>query len=357
MAEGDDDSQKTEEPSEKRLRDAIEKGQVIFSRELNNFIIFATLTLIVVSIFPYLAKRFLQAMRPFIENSYQFPADEGGLHHLLKNLTFEFLAIVLLPLVLVILVAILSSFIQIGTFIFSFDPISPKFEKLSLLKGFKRLFSMKSLLEFIKGIVKITMVGMAIYVTVYPNFPLLNNLYNYDVQGIVYVLFKFVKEIFIVSSIILAFVGAFDYFYQRYEYYKSLRMSKHDLKEEYKQSEGSPEIKAKLKRIRNERAKKRMMQGVPNADVVITNPTHYSVALKYDSKAMSAPILIAKGQDIIALRIREIAEENDIPIVENAPLARALYTNVEIDQEIPFEYYKAVAEVISYVYNLKGRAF
>jgi flagellar biosynthetic protein FlhB len=134
-------------------------------------------------------------------------------------------------------------------------------------------------------------------------------------------------------------------------------MSKHDLKEEYKQTEGSPEIKSKLKRIRNERAKKRMIQSVPKADVVITNPTHYSVALKYDSKSMSAPVLLAKGQDTVALRIREIAEENDIPIVENAPLARALYSNVEIDQEIPLEYYKAVAEIISYVYDLKKRAF
>ena len=353
MAESEDESQKTEEPSEKRLRDAIEKGQVIFSKELNSFLLFVMITLIVVGFIPFLLPKIHYFLKNIIEDAAYFSIERVNLGDFASVIVKKILLFLALPFSLIVIIVILSSFMQMGTFVLSTDPISPKLSNLSLMKGLKRLFSLKSLIEFFKGIIKIIIVGGAIYFVIRPYIGTLSNIYLNNIDTIISILFNLIKKIFIVTSIILAFVAVMDYLYQRYEYYQSLRMTKQEVKEEYKQQEGSPEIKAKLKKIRSDRSRRRMMQEVPKSDVVITNPTHYSVALKYDAKEMRAPILVAKGQDIIALKIREVARDNKIPIVENPILSRALYANVEVGQEIPVEYYKAVAEVISYVYSIK----
>jgi flagellar biosynthetic protein FlhB len=214
---------------------------------------------------------------------------------------------------------------------------------------------MQSVVEFVKGIFKLIIVSLVAYNSIKSELPQLKLSHDLSIAAVLSLTLKLSVKMMIGICISMAIIAALDYLYQRHEFFKALRMSKHELKEEYRETEGSPEIKGKLKSMRMERAKQRMMAAVPKADVIITNPTHFSVALKYDMKKMRAPVVVAKGIDEIALRIREVAKKHDIPLYENAPLARTLYANVELDKEIPVEHYKAVAEIISYVYKLKNK--
>lgn len=355
MAEDDDDSQKTEEPSEKRLRDALEKGQVIHSKELTNFVVLLVSTICIVALLSFAAKKVTIFSSVILENADQFSFNSHVLYKFSLKIVLFISALLIVPYIFILFAAIIANFIQSGTFVISLEPIKPKFSKISIVGGLKRLFSMGSILEFFKGVVKMIIVAAALYFAISPYFSKITDLYLLDVGAVIKLIMKLIMIILIISCIILFFIGALDYFYQRFMYYKNLRMSKQEVKEEYKQLEGSPEIKSKLKQLRSQRAKQRMMQAIPDADVVITNPTHFSVALKYDPSTMRAPKLIGKGQDFIALAIRKLATEKNIPIVENPPLARGLYQNIEIDQEITIEYYKAVAEVINYVYKLKNK--
>lgn len=210
-------------------------------------------------------------------------------------------------------------------------------------------------MEFLKGILKIVIVGYVAFVAVYPELPHIRQLPGSSVEAMLVFLAHLAMRMTIGAAVAMFFIALFDLIFQRFQYFKSLRMSKQELKDEYKQSEGDPVIKQRLRRLRMERAKQRMMAAVPESDVVITNPTHFAVALKYDGAVMKAPTLVAKGKDLVALKIREIAEENEVPVVENPPLARALFASTDIDAEIPFEHYEAVAKIISYVYQLKGK--
>ena len=214
---------------------------------------------------------------------------------------------------------------------------------------------MRSLVEFIKGIIKLAIVACIVYLSLMSDIQDMLIYPQFDIGQIIYKIQQVVNHIMLYVCIFLAIIAVADYSYQRFEYIKSLRMTKEEVKEEFKQAEGSPEIKKKLKSIRLERAQNRMMLDVPDAEVVITNPTHYSIALQYKPKEMNAPILVAKGVDHIALKIREIANDNEVPLIENKPLARALYDNVEIGDEVPTEHYETIAEIISYVYKLKGK--
>lgn len=353
MAENDDESQKTEDPTDKRLRDALEKGQVINSKEVGTFFAFLCLSIIIFSLGPSLLAKMTSFLKIFISDAFDFYIDGSNLNYIFKKIIINFFLLIIFPLSALIIVSILSSYFQMGNFVFSFESITPKLEKLSLIKGLKRIFSFKSIFEFLKGILKIIIISIILFAIIYPHLSEVNNLYNLDIKAILAIYHKIIANVFIASTAILAIIAIADYLYQRYEYFKSLRMTKQEVKEEFKQTEGSPEIKAKLKKIRNERARNRMMQSIPDSDVIITNPTHYSIALKYDQKTMKAPKLVAKGLDLIALKIREIAKEHSIPLYENPILARTLYKDVEIEQEVPVKYYKAVAEVISYVYNLQ----
>jgi len=355
MAEEDDDSQKTEEPTQKRLDDAIKKGQVIYSKEVTSFLMLFCITITILTFIPYNSKKVSFWLQNFFSDLHVYEINDANVKTIfittIKNAVLPFF----LPLFLIMVIAILSSLLQSGHMIFSFDPISPKWEKLSPLKGLKRMFSVRSLIEFFKGLVKITFIGIVLYLTIYPDLNKIITLHELSEIGIMAFLLSLIGKMLIATCIIFGFIGISDYFYQRYQYFKSMMMSKEEIKEEYKQMEGNPEVKAKLKQLRTKRAKQRMMANVPKADVIITNPTHFSVALEYKEDSMRAPKVIAKGQDLVALKIREIAKFHNIPLVENKQLARALYANAELDEEIPLEYYKAVAEVISYVYKIKGK--
>jgi len=354
MAEEQDDAQKTEEPTRKRLEDAAERGQVITSRETASFFMLLAFTLVIGWVAPGLFRKTQLILSSLIERPESFATDNQSIFNLTVDIIEQLAAVLAIPLAACVVAAFAGSLIQ-GRIVFSAEPIIPKLEKISLSKGLERMFSARSLTEFGKGILKIVVVGIVAYYAVLPYFSHIKQLPDISIAGMLAFLFLTAKRMLIGICIVMFFIAIFDYLYQRYEYIRSLRMSKQEVKDEYKQQEGDPQVKARLRQIRIERARRRMMSAVPTADVIVTNPTHYSIALKYDQATMRAPKVVAKGLDNIALRIREVAEEHDIPLFENPPLAQALYATVEIDREVPAEHYKAVAEVISYVYRIKGK--
>lgn len=355
MAEDDqDESQKTEDPTQHKLNEAIKKGQVAFSREVTSFLILSAFAIVIIWLAPYLFKRTTVALMGYIEHAAEIPVDSISIHYIVSRLFSDVGSILLFPALAALTATIVSAFGQNGI-IASVEPIIPKLEKISIFKGVKRLFSLKSMVELLKGILKISLVAIVGFIAVYPELIRMETIHTYAMDDVLALIYTLTIRILIGACVIMGFVAVADYLYQKHEYIKNLRMSKKDIKDEMKQTEGNPEIKAKLRQIRMERAQQRMMSAVPTADVVITNPTHFSIALKYDQETMRAPVCVARGQDHIALKIREIAKEHDITIVENPPLARALFNNMDIDEEIPNEQYQAVAEVISYVYKLKGK--
>ena len=253
-----------------------------------------------------------------------------------------------------VIVSIAANYMQHGH-VLTVESMKPKLNRISPLAGFKRIFSLRSVMEFLKGVFKITIVAIGIWFAVRGDLDILKTLPSHSIESLLAFLAAAVTKVMIAVAICMFFIAVLDYLYQRYEFMKNMKMSMQEIKDEYKQQEGDPHVKQKLRQIRAERAKNRMMQAVPESDVVITNPTHFAVALKYDNNEMQAPVVVAKGADLIAKKIRELAEEADVPLVRNPPLARALFENVDLDQEVPIEHYKAVAEVISYVYKLKRK--
>jgi flagellar biosynthetic protein FlhB len=350
----DNDQEKTEEPSYKRLEDARNKGQIYQSREVNSFLLLFTFALIMGWSLPDLFVETGALLTMFITQPDMIVTGGGGMQRLLSHTFIEMSAILAMPLLALMVAAIAGSVVQ-KPLILSAEPIIPKWEKISLTKGLKRLFSMRSVVEFLKGIVKIVIVGIIATMAVWPDRKQLLRLADTEMHEMLLLTHEMVMNMLIGILVALFFIALIDYIYQRYDYMKNLRMTKQEVRDEYKQQEGDPVIKQRIRALRMERARKRMMANVPTADVVITNPTHYAVALQYDSDTMNAPKIVAKGQDKVALKIREVAKENNVPIVENPPLARALYPS-NLDEEVPLEHYKAVAAVISYVYKMKGKA-
>jgi len=354
MSEDTDDSQKTEEPTAKRLRDARSKGQVATSREVNTWVLLFGTGIMIALLFPSLMLELGRIFRSFLERPHELLADPGGLGKVTSSLLTEVLLIMIFPMGLFMAIAFVAGAFQTGLN-FATKPLEPELSKISLIKGMKRIFSQKQLVEFLKGILKIVLVGAVGIILLIPELPRLDLLPTMAVDELMHEIFALIIRIFIGILAVLFVIAVADLFFQRMQHIKQLRMTKQEVKEEFKNTEGDPQVKGRLRAIRAKRARERMMQAVPKADVVITNPTHFAVALSYDPNGMDAPILVAKGQDFIAQRIRQVADEHDVPIVENPPLARVLYSNVEIDQEVPQEHYEAVAKVISYVFNLKGR--
>lgn len=356
MAE-EDKEQKTEQPSDKRLREAREKGNVLASREVTNFLMMLVLAISIGNFAPSIMANSKVLLTPFITDPDILPVDAQGFGKLLNKTAFSGLAILALPVLLILFTAIFSRYLQSGEFLFSTEALVPKLSRISPMAGFKKLFSLRNFVEFLKGFVKISIVSIIGYMAVAPELQYIMKLPDSTVLAILLFLSKLAMRLMIGICIALFFIAAIDYFYQRYQYLKDLRMTKQEVKDEYRQMEGSPEVKKRLWKLRQERARKRMMAAVPESDVVITNPTHYAIALKYDRTSMQAPVVVAKGQDLIAQKIREIAKEHDVPIMQNAPLARALFNSTEVDEEIPIAHYEAVAKIISYVYQLKGKKF
>lgn len=357
MAEGEDQDEdsKTEDPSQKKLEEALQKGQVVNSKEVNSFLMLFFLTLVVIWVIPYTLGFSVSTLRYLIENSGTIPVDQGMMGIVIPKVFNKFLLYLSPIFSMVVVVALFSSYIQHGEFIFTGEQLIPKLSRISLVKGFQRLFSKKSFVEFLKSIFKVLLVGTFIYIIIAKDVKELSQYQNLSLGGILVQLKFMISHILICVCLLMSVIAAMDFFYQKYEHFSSLKMTRHEQKEEYKQMEGSPEIKQKLKALRREQAQKRIKQTVPKATVIITNPEHYAVALQYEQGAMVAPILVAKGLDLMAQKIKEIAEDHRIPIVENPPLARILYKEVKINEEIPVEHYKAVAKIISYVMAMKSK--
>lgn len=356
MSEGgnEDKSSKTEEATQHRLDEAEKKGQIVYSREVNNFFVFFALAMMVSWAFAGTMRQTMEDMTHFLSDPHDFEVSIGSLQNLMGEVGWSMLKALFIPLGLVIVFVVGAAALQ-SKLLIAAERIKPKWEKVSPVKGIGRMFSMRSIVEFLKGMIKITIISIICVVVVKDDLPRFENLPNYSIYDVLALLTSLSMEILISVCCAMFLIAIIDYIYQRFEFMKSMRMSKQEIKEEHKQQEGDPHIKGKLRQIRMERARKRMMAAVPTSDVVITNPTHFAVALKYETGTMRAPIVVAKGADEVAFRIREVAKEHDVPIVENPPLARILFAQADVDDEIPYEHYKAVAEVIGYVYRLKGK--
>lgn len=353
MAEGSDD-EKTEDASPKKKQEAREKGQVALSRELNTWVLVAMSALLCATAFGYFAGHLAAYFTVFLARPHDFVLDGSGARRIFADVLVSLGPYILLPILCLLVAGVLAPFAQIGP-ILTWSRIEPKLSKINPLAGLKRLFGLQSLVELAKGVAKLTVIGLAAAIVLKPFILHGAAIVGQDIDVILGILRDEVLQLFIMTLSITFVLAAADFMYQRYNLNKSLKMTKQEVKDEYKQAEGDPTVKGKIKQMRAQKARQRMMARVPEASVVITNPTHYAVALEYDREKMNAPVVSAKGMDAVALRIRALAEEHDVPIVENPPLARGLHASLEIDDEITEEHYKAVAEVISYVYSLKGR--
>jgi len=354
MAEQTEDAQKTEEPTPKKLEDARQKGQIASSREVNHWFLLLAGAVSFMVLAPGLTGDIVRALARFVTEPDRMVVDQAGVGQALTQVLGDVVLAMLPFLLLLMAAAILAGVLQSGLVV-SLNRIKPELSKISILKGVKRLFSLKSTAEFVKGILKLTVVGAVVTMLFLPIFDQLPIITTLPISGVMTMLQSLAVRLFIGVLAVMTVIAVIDFLYQRFEHMKSMRMSRQEIKDELKQSEGDPQVKARLRQIRTERARRRMMASVPEADVVITNPTHFAVALKYNPQEMPAPRLIAKGVDAVAERIRDMAREHDVPLVENPPLARALFASVELEDEIPAEHYKAVAEIISYVFRLKGR--
>jgi len=349
----EDDSQKTEDPTSRKLSKAKQKGQVSSSQEVKSWAILFGGAIGVALMAPWMMTRVTLYTSSFIENAGAISLTRSIIPTLTADILIE-VGIIVAPLfAMLMLIAIVASVTQSGL-IMAPSKLAPQLNKISLISGIKRMFSWRSVVEFLKGILKLTVLAfvstsMAIpWMTdfaVLPDFDLLDTLDRLHTVAL---------SIIAGAIMVMFVIAVIDFTYQKFAFTKSMRMSRQEVKDEHKETEGDPQIKARIRKIRAERAQQRMMAAVPEADVVVTNPTHFAVALEYKMDNMQAPRLVAKGVDSLALRIREVAEEHDVPVVENPPLARALYAAVEIDEEIPVEHYQAVAEIIGYVMGLKG---
>ncbi len=352
MSDDNDDSQKTEEPSWRKLDEARSKGQVPQSREVTNWFVVLGATGGMMLFAPRIATAMQNAMFRFIEQSAELRL-EGAFREAILG-TMSEVALATLPAFLVLMAAGLAGPVLQTGMIFAPDKLVPKFSHLSPGQGVKRLFSVRAFMEFLKGLLKMAVVAGVAVSLLRPELARLPLLPSLGTTAIGHEIMTLSWRLAIGVIAVLTVIAIADFAYQKLSFMKSMRMSKQEVREEYKQVEGNPVFKSKLRQIRTERARRRMMAAVPGASVVVTNPTHFAVALQYEMNSAGAPRVVAKGADLIAARIREIAREHKVPIVENPAVARALYATVELDEEVPAEHYKAVAEIISYVLRLKG---
>jgi flagellar biosynthesis protein FlhB len=351
MADDSDDSDKTQDPTQKRLDEAHDRGDVAKSQEVNTWFMIAGATLVLSSFSGSIGGGLKMPLRNLIANSWMFHVDGPALLELAQRLEYVLIAALGVPLLLLAISAIAGNMIQ-HRLVWSGESLRPSFSKVSPAAGAKRIFGKQAAANFAKGLFKLIALGAVMAAILWPERFRLESMVTFDPSVIMGIIVTLTLKLLGAVVAMLAVVAIADYFFQYRQWYERQKMSLQEMKQEFKQSEGDPHIKGKIRQLRQQRMKKRMMAAVPKASVIITNPTHYAVALSYE-RGMSAPICVAKGVDNVALKIREIAGEHEIPIVENVPLARALYATVEIDDEIPVEHYHAVAEVIGYVMGLR----
>jgi flagellar biosynthetic protein FlhB len=351
----DDGGEKTEEPTGHKLGKARSKGQVPKSMEITSGLVLLAAGSTLVLLAPMGWDRMVGMFRHFIWRFTEIDATSPDLWPWLYTALRETF-IMILPVALVIMViGVAANVYQLGGFILNSEAVSFKIDKLNFIAGFRRLFKIKSLVECLKSILKLAIIGFFAYLVINSHMEEFAVMSEMEPVEIALLTLKVVVELFYKVVLVLLILGFFDFAYQKWQFMRDMRMTKQEVKDEYKQMDGDPKIKARIRQIQREASKKRMLASVPKADVVVTNPTHFAIALVYNSALAPAPLVLAKGQDLLAQRIKDIAREAKVPIVENKPLAQALYKAVEVGETIPLEFYKAVAEVLSYVYRLKGK--
>ncbi|WP_019959614.1 flagellar biosynthesis protein FlhB [Woodsholea maritima] len=354
MAE-EDKSEKTEQPTARRLQQAQEKGDVPKSQEISGWFLLAAGLAILAFMVPGLSRAMALDLRLFFANAGTLSLDPGAALQLVKDTGIRIAILVAFAFLTLLVAGLMGHFVQHGL-MFTPSKLEPKLSKLNPAEGMKRMFGPQGWMNFLKGLGKLALVGAAMTLVLWPKQDELAVMALVDLGSILGVIREASIQLMIAALIVYAIIAGADYLFQRHEFTERNKMSRREIKDEYKDTEGDPLIRAKLRQIRMERSQRRMMANVPQASVVVTNPTHYAVALKYVQGETPAPVCLAKGVDKVALKIREIAEEHNIPIVEDPPLARALYASAELDELIPETHYKAVAKIIGYVMSLaKGR--
>lgn len=347
--------EKTEAATPRKRQEARKKGQVAKSMDLPGAMILFFIFLFLVMFGGTMKERIYQMFIVTFDDYMLMELTPASVRMIFGNLAVEGLLLLAPLFAIAVVVAVLGNFVQIGVLVTG-DPLMMKFNKLNPIEGAKNILSMRSVFEFFKTVFKMAVIGIIVFTTIWGERSQLLKLSEVPLEEIVSYTAAITLNLGLKIGAALLVLAVIDYIYKRYEHEKNLRMSKQDIKDEYKKTEGDPLIKAKIRERQRKMALQRMMQDVPKADVVITNPTHFAVAIQYDAGSMDAPTVIAKGMDYIALRIRAVAEENGVMLMENKPLARALYDQVEIGGSIPPELFQAVAEVLAYVYKLQGKA-
>lgn len=351
--------ERTEPATAKKKTDARKKGQVAKSKEIANATGLLTFFLVLKITIGYISTKLMEIF-PFYYSkipditTYIYGAvSKGDVSKLLINGLTNIIVIVIPVFIAGFVVVFIVEIAQVK-WVISFEPIMPKLNKFDPIQGFKKILSPQSLVELVKSILKIGLIGYVVYDYAIDKWLIILRLYELSIEQAIMVIGDMTIDLGLRISIIYFVIAAADYIYQKWKHNNDLKMSKQEIKEEFKNAEGNPEVKGKIKRKMMEVSGRRMMKNIPKADVVITNPTHYAVALQYDSEVAPAPILLAKGENYLAQKIKEVAKENDIEIVEDKPLARMIYANVEIGEQIPEELYQAVAQILSVIYNMRN---
>ncbi|MBU3142295.1 fused FliR family export protein/FlhB family type III secretion system protein [Clostridium sp. CF012] len=349
-----DSGEKTEEATPKKKSESKKKGQVAKSKELSSTITLLTSTFLLIILGAYMLENLKDVIILFLNNYLTLTVTEETFSTVLFVSIIKF-GLLILPIVVPIMImGVVASLMQSG-FILTNEPLKPDLKKLSMISGFKKIFSTRSLVDLLKNLAIITTIGVVAYNFIKSNYLDMMNYGSLKIDAVLGVFGKLVISIFFKIAIIMLIISVIDFAYQKYKHNKELKMSIQEIKEEYKQQEGDPQIKSKIRQKQREMAASRMMQQVPDATVVITNPTHLAIAIKYEQGGEGAPIVVAKGADNVAIKIKEVAKENDIPIIENKPLARLIYKDLDLGSEIPADMYEAVAEILALVYKLKKR--
>lgn len=350
--------EKTEEPTAKKLKDSRKEGQVARSREIGNCLLLLALFIIlkvwIGSLGTSLIEEFTAVYNKIPELSKSRGGlDEIGLYGLIQDVLQEMLIILLPVLLIAFAVAFLSDLVQVK-WAPTTKPLKPKFNKLNPISGFKKIFSVQAIVELLKSLLKIMLISYIVYTTLKDSVGFIFLVYDMPLMQAIYNAGNIVINLGIKVSAFYVVIAAADFIYQKWKFNQDMKMTKQEVKDEYKNTEGDPQIKGRIRQRMREVSQRRMMQSVPQADVVITNPTHYAVALRYDPDKYDAPYILAKGEDYLAQKIKEVARENQVEIVENKPLARMLYHNVDVGAQVPPELFQAVAEVLAMVYSMRG---
>lgn len=352
--------EKTEEPTSKKLEDARKDGQVAKSKEIGNAFGILALFITLQVYLGTMGTKFIEGFHavydqiPDMVRMYNGELPTASVLTLIRSMMFRLLLLILPILLVAFAVAFICDVVQVKWKPTS-KPMQPKFNKLSPLKGFKRIFSANSLVELLKAALKLVVIGYVVYSYLQGRLNEIYILYDIALNRAIGLIGEIVIDLGIRIAAVYMIIAFLDFAYQKYKFKQDMKMTKQEVKDEFKNQEGDPQIKGKQRQRMREASMRRMMQQLPEADVVITNPTHYAVAIKYDPDKYDAPYVLAKGENYLAQRIKDIARENDIEIVENKPLARMLYANVDIGELVPPELYQAVAEVLAFVYHLKGK--